>query len=189
MTSTDVTPLARFDRAAATATAVVDAISPEQFGDPTPCTDWTVRQLLNHLTGGTRFFVSMVTGGEPVDRTADHVGTDHRASFRDSVADLRAAFAADGALAGTYQGPLGEASGHTLLRMRVNEMMVHAWDLAHATGQSTDLDPELAAGCLEDIRRVQEAGRAGRTFKPVQPYPEDATVADKLAATAGRTVK
>jgi len=183
-----VTPLDRFDRAAATATTVVEAITPQQYDDPTPCSNWNVRQLLNHLTGGTKIFTVMVTGGQPVDRTADHVGPDHAASFRTAVADLRAALAADGALDGVYAGPLGEASGTMLARMRTNEMMVHGWDLARATGQSTDLDPELAAECIEDIRRVQESGRAQPMFAPMQDAPADATVADRLAAAAGRTV-
>jgi len=184
----DVNPLERFDRAAATATSVVDAIKPEQYDEPTPFENWNVRQLLNHLTGGTKMFTVMVAGGEPVDRAADHVGPDHAASFRTAVADLRAAFAADGALERRYNGPLGEAPGQFLARMRVNEMMVHAWDLAKATGQSTDLAPDLAAECIEDIRGVQEAGRAQPMFKPMQDIPADATVADRLAATAGRTV-
>ena len=183
-----MTPLDRYDRAAATATSVVDAIRSDQYDDPTPCTDWNVRQLLNHLVGGNKMFTARVTGGGEVDRSADHVGSDHVASFRTSVADLRSAFAADGALDGVYQGPFGEAPGHTLLRMRVNEFMVHSWDLARATGQSTDLDPELAAECLEDFRRLQEAGRGGPMFAPAQAYPEEATVADQLAATAGRTL-
>jgi uncharacterized protein (TIGR03086 family) len=188
MTSTDVTPIARFDRAAATATAVVDAIRPEQLGDPTPCTEWTVRQLLNHFIGGNKIFTQRLTGGEDVDRSADHVGPDHVASFRASVSALRTAFSGDGVMDNIYLGPLGEAPGRALARIRVNEFMVHAWDLARATGQSTDLDPELAAQCAEDLRGMQEAGRGGAMFAAVQPYPENATVADKLAALAGRTV-
>src|SRR5690242_7696960 len=58
-----VNPLERFDRAAATATTVVSSIKPEQYDDPTPCADWNVRQLLNHLTGGTKMFTVMVAGG------------------------------------------------------------------------------------------------------------------------------
>lgn len=184
----DFTPLARFDRAAATAAAVIDAVRPEQHGDPTPCTEWNVRQLLNHLVGGTKAFVVLQTGGEPVDRAADHIGADPAAAFHAAVADLRAAFAADGALERIVAGPLGDAPALVLLNMRVNEMMVHAWDIARATGQSTDLDAELAAECAEDFRRLQASGRGGHMFAPVQPFPPDATAADRLAATAGRTV-
>ena len=183
-----MTTFERFDRATATATAVVDAVTPQQYDEPTPCTDWTVRQLLNHLIGGTKMFTAIVTRGPAVDRAADHVGPDHAASFRSAVGELRAAFAADGALDGVYQGPMGEAPGAMLMRMRVNEMMLHGWDLARATGQSTDLDPELAEECIGDIQRVQEAGRAQPMFAPMQTVPAAATAADRLAATAGRTV-
>jgi uncharacterized protein (TIGR03086 family) len=181
-------PLDRFDRAAATATAVIDAVKPDQLDDPTPCTEWNVRQLLNHLIGGTKVFTANVSGGEPVDRSADHVGPDHRESFRAALTDLRTAFAADGALDAVYPGPLGEAPGHTLVRLRVNEMMVHSWDLAKATGQSTDLDPELAAQCLVDFTRLRESGRGAPMFAPMTESPAGASVADQMAAMAGRTV-
>src|SRR5262249_14099696 len=134
----DVTPLDRFDRAAATATAVVAAVRADQYDDPTPCTEWTVRRLGNHLIAGNKIFTAGITDAPEVDRTVDHVGPDHAASFQASVADLRAAFAADGVLDRVYPGPLGDAPGRLLVNMRVNEFMVHAWDLAKATGQSTD---------------------------------------------------
>jgi uncharacterized protein (TIGR03086 family) len=184
----DATPLDRYDRAAATATAVVGTVRADQYDDPTPCTEWTVRQLLNHLIGGNKSFVARVTDGAAVDRGADHVGPDHIASFEASVAELRAAFAADGVLDRVFPGPLGDAPGRALVNMRVNEFMVHAWDLARATGQSTDLDPELAAESLADFERLQDSGRGGAMFAPRQAYPPDATVADRLAATAGRSL-
>jgi uncharacterized protein (TIGR03086 family) len=182
-------PLARFDRAAAAVDSAIAGVRPDQWSDPTPCTEWDLRQLLNHLVGGTKAFLSMQTGGAPVDRAADHVGDDPLASFRAAVAELRAAFAEPGALEKTVTGPFGETSGAFLANMRVNEMMVHGWDVAKASGQSTDLDPELASECLEDFRRLRAAGRGAGVFAEQQQAPPGATVADQLAAVAGRTVK
>jgi uncharacterized protein (TIGR03086 family) len=94
----DVEGLARFDRAVVVTGAVFDGVKVEQWGDPTPCTEWTVRDLMNHLVGGTRQFISLMTGGGPLDRSLDYLGSDPAGSFRDAAAELRAIFAADGAL-------------------------------------------------------------------------------------------
>ena len=77
-------PIALFRRAAALADATVSAVRHDQLGHSTPCTEWTVRQLINHMLTGNLFFVSLATGAPPPDLTADHVGDDHVASFRDS---------------------------------------------------------------------------------------------------------
>jgi uncharacterized protein (TIGR03086 family) len=180
--------LTRFDRAAAAADAVVAAVKTEQLDDPTPCTEWTVRRVLNHMVGGNKAFLSMQTGGYPVDRAADHLGADPLASFQTSVAALRAAFAVEGALTKIVPSPFGEAPGRVLVTRRLHEMMVHGWDIAKATGQSTDLDPELARECLEDFRRLRADGRgAGMFADPTEP-PPGATAADQLAAFTGRTL-
>jgi uncharacterized protein (TIGR03086 family) len=184
----DVTAFDRFDRAAAVAVTVVASIRPDQYGDPTPCPRWPVRRLLNHVILGAKVYVAMLTGAGAVDMTADHVGLDHGESFRAAVANLRAAFATPGALERVHASPLGEATGLFLIRTRVNELMVHAWDLARATGQSTDLDPDLAAECEADVRRAQEAGLLPHMFAAAQACPADATAADRMAAAAGRTV-
>jgi uncharacterized protein (TIGR03086 family) len=184
----DPNPLARFDRAAAAADAAIAGVLPEQLEDPTPCTEWNVRQLLNHIVGGNRSFIAMQTGGGPIDRSADYLGADPLAAFRTSLAELRAVFAADGALERIVPTPFGEAPAAVLVNMRVNEMMLHGWDVARATGQSTDLDPELAAECLEEFRALRATGRGKGMFHDPTEAPAGAVPADQLAAIAGRTV-
>ncbi len=185
---TDSDPLSRFDRAARVAGSVIRGITPEQLGDPTPCTEWTVRELINHLVTGNQFFVGMLTGGAPVDRGRDHLGDDPAGAFDGSTARLRAHFAAPDVLRRVVPTPFGEQPASMLVGMRVNEMMIHSWDLARATGQSTDLDPELAEVGIGAFRAMRAAGRGGTMFRAEQPVPEGATAADRLAATAGRTV-
>jgi len=182
-------PLARFDRAAAAAAAaVVAGVRPDQLDNPTPCTDWTVRQVLNHLVGGTRMFLALQTGGPPVDRSADFLGDDPAAAFNDGVADLRDAFAEEGALDRIVAAPFGPQPGRALVAMRVNEMLLHAWDVARATGQPTDLAPDLAAPAIEQFRAMRASGRGAGMFADPQPAPEGASPMDQLAAAAGRTV-
>jgi uncharacterized protein (TIGR03086 family) len=187
----DVEGLARFDRAVAAAGAVFDGVKAEQWGDPTPCSEWTVRDLMNHVVGGTRQFISLMSGGGPLDRSLDYLGPDPAASFRAAAAELRAAFAAEGALERLAPTPFGPQPGQFLAEMRVTEMMTHGWDLAKATGQSTDLDPELADSLIDNFRRMRaRAGGAssGMPFDDEQPVGDDAPPADRLAAAAGRRV-
>ena len=73
--------------------------------------------------------------------------------------------------------------------MRVNEMIVHGWDVARGSGQSTDLDPEVAAVCLAMFQAVPFVPRGeGKPFAAEQAVPDGATVADRLAAFTGRAV-
>jgi len=57
-----VDELARFDRAVVAAGAVFDGVKVEQWGDPTPCTEWTVRDLVNHSVAAARMYVLMLDG-------------------------------------------------------------------------------------------------------------------------------
>jgi uncharacterized protein (TIGR03086 family) len=185
-------PLDRLDRAASAAQQVVDGVKPDQLDGPSPCEDWTVRQVLNHVISGNLFFVHSVETGTfdrgSFDRSRDFVGDDPAAAFRDCVAKLREAFAAPEVLERPQPTPFGERPGVVLLDMRVSEMMMHGWDVAKGTGQSTDLDAELAEDVLERFRVLRATGRGGDMFGPEQPAPEGATVADRLAAASGRAV-
>ena len=184
-------PIALFRRAAALADATVSAVRHDQLGHSTPCTEWTVRQLINHMLTGNLFFVSLATGAPPPDLTADHVGDDHVASFRDSLARLSTAFGEPGFLGKRVPTPDGEGTGAVLADMRFNEFVIHSWDLAKATGQSTDLDRELAERVLASMRGSTLLARVRGEGGPVgqqQPAPAGANPADQLAAFMGRTV-
>jgi uncharacterized protein (TIGR03086 family) len=181
-------PLAKFDRAAGIANDVIAAVKPEQLDLPTPCTDWSVRQIINHLVIGNLTFASMVGDSPRPDRAQDHLGDDPLGVFQDTVLDLRTLFSAEGVLTATYDTPLGSGPGTLLVAMRVVEMTVHSWDIAKATGQSTDLDAELAETCLDSLRAAMRNGRGG-PFGAERPAPQGATAADRLAAFAGRAVE
>jgi uncharacterized protein (TIGR03086 family) len=181
-------PFAWFDRAAGVADEVIARVKPDQFGDPTPCREWSVRQVINHVVLGNMLFTSMVTGDPPPDRTQDQLGDDPLMAFRDTLLALRSAFSADGVLEATYPTPFGEGPGTLLVHMRTMEMTIHGWDIARATGQSTDLDSELAEFALASMRRALTGDRAKSPFGPEQPAPAGATAADRLAAFAGRVV-
>ncbi|KAA0022556.1 TIGR03086 family metal-binding protein [Antrihabitans cavernicola] len=175
-------------RAGAMAAELIAGVGPEQFGNQTPCTEWNVRTLINHMTGGNLRFVGMLTGGSGPERAADVLGDSPLASFRDSFDALCEAFDLPGVLDGIYRTPLGERPGAVLVTMRTSEMTIHAWDIAAATGQPRDLDPKLVAYVDKMIRPRRAPRVTGSPFGAEQPAPATATAADRLAALTGRAV-
>jgi len=150
----------------------------------TPCDEWDVRSLLNHMLDTQRYFTGAARGEDaspPSPAPPNLLGDDPVATFEQSRSDLMRAFREPGAIEKT--GPaLGIACADQLL---------HGWDLAKATGQSTDLAPELAAQLLAGARMaIQPAFRSpeGTVFGPEQPAPAGACNADQLAAFLGRKV-
>jgi uncharacterized protein (TIGR03086 family) len=165
---------------------IVAAVTADRFDDHTPCADWNVRALLDHLVYENLMWTSLADGDPRNDFAADHLGDDHVAAFRASAEAALAAFRRPGMLAQQY----GPAPGWRLVEQVVIEMLVHGWDLAKATGRPTDLAPDVAATALAAVRTIYaELPRTpGGSFAPAQPVPDRASAADRLAAYLGRDV-
>jgi uncharacterized protein (TIGR03086 family) len=181
--------LGQLGRASDAVAGLVSNIRADQWPAPTPCTDWTVRQLVNHLIGMNRVFTALLAGQPPPPRpSADHTEDDPAGAYRDSAAALQAAFSRPGVLERAYPGPLGTATGAERLKIRLYDLLAHGWDLAQATGQPADLPDDLAEQSLA-FARTQLAGQArpGR-FGPAQIAAEQAPAIERLAAFLGRPV-
>jgi uncharacterized protein (TIGR03086 family) len=184
------TPLGLFDQASAALETVLAEVKPAQLDEPTPCPEWSVRQLVNHVVTGNLTFAGMITGSGPADGSQDHLGEDPLKAFQTTVADLRAEFAADGALQRTFQTPMGERPGTRLVTTRIIEMSLHGWDLAKATGQTIELSAEVAEHALGTLRMMLSGERtADGPFGVEQPASPTASPADQVAAFAGRSVE
>jgi uncharacterized protein (TIGR03086 family) len=180
-------PLENYDRAAAAVTKIINAVRSEQLGLPTACTDWDVRAVINHLVHGNAKFASWANGGAEPEQ-GDYLGEDFHATFEQSVRDMRKELAQPGLFERMVQTPLGTAPGVLLVHMRVNEYLVHGWDIADATGQPTDFEPEFAEQALADWqKRFGNTPRPpGGSFGPELAAGEGASAADRLAAFLGR---
>jgi uncharacterized protein (TIGR03086 family) len=180
-------PIALFAAAAVQASRLANSVTVDRLADRTPCEQWDVRALVNHLVTGNLLFASLVEGGERPDRSADHLGADHLRAFRDSVHRVSQAFAAGDVLNGTFPTPFGPAPGVRLVMMRFNELVVHGWDLAVATGQADTLDPRLAEVSLAEFETAPVLPRGhGAPFGAALPPPPDAGPVERLAAFLGR---
>ncbi len=122
-------------------------VCPGQWMLPTPCTEWTVRQLVNHVTRGNLNYVGLVEGGTRAEflrlRDIDALGSDPVGAYVRSVQGCTEAFARPGALQRILDYPLGRIAGQQALAVRTTDNTIHTWDLARALGIDDTLDTSL----------------------------------------------
>lgn len=181
--------IALHDRALAATAALVANVNAEQLADPTPCADFDVRTLLNHLVGGNYRFVKIAHGesGETVPLAGDFVHDDALTPYRASAAAMSQAWADPRLLEKTVHLPFGDFPGAFALGIHTVETIVHGWDLAKATGQPTEIEPDLYAGAWQYSKDIDGSFRGpGRPFGPAVTAQPDATETDRLMAWLGR---
>lgn len=183
------------DRAVTSTGIVVKGIGPGRLGDSTPCADWSVRDLLNHLVGTLWLADDLFADREPQHGVvpgglpeSDLLGGDPSAAYAKAAGAAMASAALDGALSAPHATPAGEMPGAALAAFTALDLFVHGWDLARATDQSTsDLDPELAEHVLAFARfAFAEPARRSTVIGAEIPVSDDAPVVDRLVAYLGR---
>jgi uncharacterized protein (TIGR03086 family) len=158
-------------------------VASDQLSSPTPCPEWDVKALIDHVIAGNQRVVERA-GGQAAPLPED-LGAAHRAS----AGAAQETFAAPQALIRTYQLPIGELPGTAFIGLRTSDLLAHAWDLATATGQPTDLDPELAEYVLAFSKQMMSRPGLrgdGRPFGEEQPCGGERPAADRVAAFLGR---
>ena len=152
------------------------SVGQDDHGRPTPCSDWTVSDLVDHVVQTPAKFAAMVRG-EQVDWAAPtpHVD-DPVATYQENATALRAAWAER---PDAQPGPEWQSA----------EIAVHTWDLATALGRSTDtLDAEVAErGRAFMLASLNDDNRSP-AFEPERPAPAGADAYTRIAAFAGRRV-
>lgn len=183
----------QMERSFAIASSVLGEVRPEQWTAPSPCEGWTVRDVVNHMVGGTKMVSVCLSGrGEGVNFYVDHLrGLDPVETYAIESAAAVAVYRADPSLVDrTMPMPWGQATGSAVAAMFMGDHFAHAWDVAKATGQSTDLDPPLAELVMRFAREYVDVGqrRGPEMFDEERSAPEGSTAADRLAAYLGRRV-
>ena len=173
---------------------LVDRVSPDDLAKPTLCSEWTVRDIINHVTGGaTMFAISAEEGSVPDEEvgrlmTGDNLGTDYKGAFETATDRAMEAFQQPGILEKTVKLPFGEMPAGVALDIAVFDVTTHAVDLARATGQTVD-DRELLEAALGMGREmIGPEYRQPGVFGPEQPAPSGTSLEDQLLAFAGRQV-
>jgi uncharacterized protein (TIGR03086 family) len=173
-----------------TLSAMVDRIQVMQMDDPTPCTEFTVHDVIDHMIvlGGT--FAYWFRGEEAPELKAPGVyGWVPAVEFRTVMDDLLDAVKSPGALERTISAPIGELPGSTFARFVAFDGLIHGWDLASATGLDYEPPAAVIASVDEFARGALTADmRDGDTFKEATAAPDDASQMERLVAFSGRSL-
>jgi uncharacterized protein (TIGR03086 family) len=180
------------DRACTIADRIMSGVTPEQLGDPTPCAEWTVRKLMEHMVASTDFFADAAEHGAVADDRAwpDYPPDALLAAHRHQVQRLMVAFRAPGVMKRPMTILAGPSTAEFCIQIAISERLVHAWDLAASTRQPfTSEGDDIAEALLAspEYRAVNAEVRESATppFGPEVPF-DGASAIDQLVAYLGR---
>jgi uncharacterized protein (TIGR03086 family) len=184
-TSTDLAP------AAAETARIVAGIGDDQLAAPTPCAGTSVGGLLDHLVGLTTAFTlaaekTPFPGGPSA--SAQDLAPDWRTRIPAQLDALVAAWRQPSAREGMAEAGGVQLPAAVMALVALDELLVHGWDLAVATGQEYRPDPRAVELCAEFVgdRSDEPADAAPGLFGPVVPVPDDAPVLHRLLGRTGR---
>lgn len=168
---------------------LVGGVKTNQMALPTPCEEWDVRALLNHMVGGNRFFASIARRNEWRRAPGEDVlGGDPAGAYCQTDTDCKQAWSDPLLLDEMLPSHLGELSGRTVLGIHLLETVGHGWDVATATGQHTHFDPNIVQVAMETFQGVLTERPRGTWFGPQREASGDLSEIDRLAAFLGRSL-
>jgi uncharacterized protein (TIGR03086 family) len=180
------------ERALASTRAYVAGVKPDQWHDTTPCSDYDVRALVNHIVSGNFWVVPLVDGKSITDvgdvYDGDVLGDDPLATYDRSAEEAAAAFNAPGAMEASVGVSYGPVPGEIYAGHRIIDVLIHGWDLAKATNPNTHvaLEPELVEACLQVVEPQADLLRGSGMFATDVEVPAGADPQTRLLALLGR---
>lgn len=181
-------------RAAGLAAAIARNVRADQFGGPTPCSEYDVRALARHVSywspmleaaGNRKPYEVPATGEQEHDVDPATWGTVYSGQLR----DLAAAWADPASTEGMASMGSAEMSASLIGEMVLGEILVHGWDLAGATGQELEMDDDLAQAVLVALEGSAELGREMGIYGPAVAVPDTAPAFDRALGLTGRDPK
>lgn len=167
---------------------ILRGIGEDRLAEPTPCADYSVGDLVDHVAMVSRGFAGFARRdpGGPAEPVAGDRGTHRRDEVTALVRELGEAWADPSAWAGSSAGAGVELSNAEWGRIALTEMVVHGWDLARATGQAYDLADATLRACLDHVSVFVPAAPVPQLWGTPAAVPPDAPLLDRVLAGTGR---
>jgi uncharacterized protein (TIGR03086 family) len=184
------TPGELYVQAMAAARTYIDGVRADQWHLPTPCSEWDVKQIANHIIG-ENLWAGELYQGKTIEQVGsrldgDLAGDDPAAAYRSSVTVASKIVTAPGAMEATCHLSFGDHTGSDYGAQLFMDALIHGWDIATATGQDTRLDPVLVAACLPIAEQLTSQFRSAGVFGEDLSTSAEADPQTKLLALVGR---
>jgi uncharacterized protein (TIGR03086 family) len=171
---------------------VLSRVTGDQFAQATPCSEYTVADLVVHIDGVSVGFAALARGDELPDPAARSTALCTEApDWRDSVTKHVFALGEAWADPAAWQGSTdtgGLALPNELWgKIALTELVVHGWDLANATGQPFELAGPTLLACYEHVAEFVPNAPVAGLWAPAVQVPAGAPLIDRLVAITGRT--
>ncbi|MFD3521095.1 TIGR03086 family metal-binding protein [Streptomyces sp. NPDC058653] len=171
----------------------VHAVRADQWDAPTPCSAWSVRDLVNHLTSEQLWVPPLVSGGRTVAQVGrafdgDVLGDDPVAAWDRAAAGARAAFGERGAPERMVRLSYGPTRVDAYCSQMVLDAVVHTWDLSRGIGGDERLPGPLVDFALREVEPYADGLSASGLFDDPLELPPDADAQTRLLAMVGRGV-
>ncbi|HEY7875797.1 MAG TPA: TIGR03086 family metal-binding protein [Actinomycetota bacterium] len=169
---------------------LVAQIRDDQWSSSTPCTDWDVRALVNHVVYEDLWMPPLLAG-KTIEDVGDRfegevLGDDPHRAWKDAAESAVSASGEDGVLERTVHLSFGDVPGREYVSQVLTDHVIHAWDLARGIGAKERLEPELVDFAKRYLEPQAEAWRAGGAFGQEVKVPSHADTQTKLLALTGR---
>jgi uncharacterized protein (TIGR03086 family) len=173
---------------------LIDGVPDELLGGPTPCRGYTLGELLDHVGGTALAFTAaarkaIAMGSDRASGDASRLGDDWRTRIPRDLAALAEAWRDPAAWTGMTRAGGVDMPGEVAALVVLDEMVIHGWDVARASGQPYHGDPDLlevVEGFLVGMLRPEQEALRGEIFGPVVDVPDDAPLLDRLVGLTGR---
>ena len=193
MSSTHETDLEALTTATGHLVAALSSIEHDQWQSFTPCEDWDLATLVDHVTGGN-WFTLRILAGEPADAALTH--TMSRFAGRSATAeqavssseDQLAAFRRPGVLDRTWSHVAGDLTGSQVLRLRLHDVIVHTWDIEQSLDHTTAPREELVSWGLAELDHSGSLTAQHFRLEQVSPPSTTADGAAVYLSHFGRTI-
>lgn len=174
----------RYDRVAQGFAARLEGCPPDALVDPSPCEEWTGRDVVSHVVHVHRRVLAALHGNDAPEPAADE---DFVEAFRDASEAVYVALGDPARSSKVVSGVFGEQPFEQLVgRLLCTDTLVHTWDLARATGQDDRLDQDASSKALEFLSPIDDMIRRPGGFGPKLAPPPAADAQAQLIAFTGR---
>jgi uncharacterized protein (TIGR03086 family) len=166
---------------------LVAGLDAAKLATPSPCSGWDVRATLNHLLGATWMFTLVNQGQAAAEDAGDVIGDDPRVAVVAAAKENLASWRQPGALEGTRAYPFGSFPADFAALLNLEEVVVHNWDIATATGIGVTVDEDVAQLVYDWATSIPlDEFRAHGAFGPEVAVQASAPTVDRLMGLFGR---